>query len=117
MKYTMTEPCVDCPFRISRKFPLEAARKREISAALLGDRATFPCHKTVDYEKSDGGVGHISQPEEVHCAGALILLEREGRPSQMMRIAERLGMYDMRKLDVGHRDIFETFAQWKRATR
>lgn len=115
MNYTMTEPCVDCPFRISRAFPLTASRKKEISSALLSDRSSFPCHKTVDYDKTEGGENHVTQPQEVHCAGALIVLEREGRPTQMMRISERLGMYDMRKLDLAHDDVFATFADWRRS--
>jgi hypothetical protein len=33
-----------------------------------------------------------------HCAGALIFAEKNENATQMMRIAERLGMYDPRKM-------------------
>lgn len=46
--------------------------------------------------------------QEMHCAGALILLERANRASQMMRIAERLGMYDRTKLDMQAK-VFASF--------
>lgn len=46
--------------------------------------------------------------DEQHCAGALILLEKLDRPSQMMRISERIGMYDRRKLDMDA-PVFDTF--------
>ena len=39
-------------------------------------------------------------PNAEHCAGALIFLEAQEQPNQMMRIAERLGLYDRRKLDM-----------------
>jgi hypothetical protein len=35
-----------------------------------------------------------------HCAGALIFLEKREEPHQMMRICERLGMYDRTKLNM-----------------
>lgn len=40
-----------------------------------------------------------NQDGEHHCAGFLILLEKEG-PNQMMRIAGRLGIYDASILDI-----------------
>jgi hypothetical protein len=54
----------------------------------------FFCHKTVDYASmprdpdTDEGLHHGRAGDgEAHCAGTLILLEKMGRPSQMMRIA------------------------------
>lgn len=38
--------------------------------------------------------------KSVHCAGALIFNEKRHTPNQMMRICERLGFYDARKLDM-----------------
>lgn len=95
MSYTMTSPCDSCPFRRDVDPFITTARVREIADGLV--RAEFPCHKTVKYD----GDGEWSRTgKEVHCAGALILLEKIEQPSQMMRIAERLGMYDARKLDM-----------------
>ncbi len=102
MKFDMVRPCLRCPFRTDIPGYLSAARVREIGASL--DGGTFPCHNTVDYENGWGddqeSEEYTPSGNEVHCAGALILLERLSRPSQMMRIAERLGFYDRRKLDM-----------------
>lgn len=90
-----TTPCDNCPFRSDRAFPLAEGRVDEIEASLV--RAEFPCHKTTEFD--DHGE-RIEGAKERHCAGALILLEKLERPSQMMRISERLGLYDRRKLDM-----------------
>lgn len=61
-------------------------------------RGTFDCHKTVTYGK--GAKSRAAKEALAHCAGLLIVLEKSGRPSQMMRIGERLGLYDPTKLDM-----------------
>lgn len=88
MDYTMTKPCDRCPFRSDRIFPLGRGRVREFF-----DGGSFPCHKTTKAGGADG-------KREKACAGFLIILEKENQPSQMMRIAERLGLYDHTKLDM-----------------
>lgn len=98
MHFKLKTPCKDCPFRCDRRPFLTRARADEIAASL--DRASFPCHKTLDYNH-DGDEGEGRQtPSTAHCAGALIMREHMERPGQMMRIAERLGLYDRRKLDM-----------------
>lgn len=85
MNYTKTKPY------------LRSSRVEQIRDGLV--RGDFPCHKTtVDNESEDGGM-HATD-ESLHCAGALILKEKLGESSQMMRICERLGMYDHKKLDM-----------------
>lgn len=61
----------------------------------MGD-ATFTCHKT------------LSKPRDSqqHCAGAMQYLEREGRPNQLMRLAERFGDYNPEQLEPCH-DLIE----------
>jgi len=56
-------------------------------------RGDFPCHKTT-VEDEDGDL--VANKDSKHCA--LIFMEKIGETTQMMRIAERLGMYDMNKL-------------------
>jgi hypothetical protein len=75
----MTTPCAECPFL-----------KPHVSG--------LPCHKASDLK--DGQ--YIEKPDDAtpHCAGALIYLEKRNAPHQMMRIAERLGLYDRTKLDM-----------------
>jgi hypothetical protein len=95
MDYTMTAPCDQCPFlkKMSRGFRLQ--RLEEFAAG------AFPCHKTADeVETEDGGVEFHANANSKHCAGALIYNEKRGRANQMMRIVERLGLYDASKLNM-----------------
>ncbi len=99
MKYSLTTPCAQCPFRNDIKPFITAGRVREI----VESDTEFPCHKTVRWlDDCDDEGEQISVPgdHEQHCAGLLVLLEKDGQPHQMMRIAERLGLYDARKLDM-----------------
>lgn len=106
--YGLVKPCAKCPFRSDIKPYLTKGRVREIERSLV--RAEFPCHETTyrtgGDETEDGD--YVRSGKESHCAGALILLEKLGRPSQMMRIAERLRMYDASKLDMDA-PVFDSF--------
>jgi hypothetical protein len=93
MKYEMTRPCANCPFRNDIRPYLRPARVEEIASG------AFPCHKTVDYD-DEGEYSQGCSEKEQHCAGSLILHEKMGQSHQMMRIAERLGFYDRTKLDM-----------------
>lgn len=86
----MTEPCAQCPFLNKFKNGYGLKRLKEFASA------QFPCHKTAELENDQFIVGDKS----VHCAGALIFNERRGAAHQMMRIAERLGVYDHTKLNM-----------------
>lgn len=98
MNYNLKKPCANCPFRSDIKPFITGARAKEICNSLVEQQQTFPCHKTVKYDDDEGN-GRVV-PKSEHCAGAMIMLERMQRPNQMMRIAERLGIYDYRKLDM-----------------
>jgi len=87
MKFDLTKPCVNCPFRSDKPGFLHPERVKEITDALFNDQ-TFQCHKTINNGKSQ------------HCAGAMIFLEANEAPNQMMRIMGRLGAYDYTKLDM-----------------
>jgi hypothetical protein len=101
MDYDMTTPCEHCPFRNDKPGFITPARAREIAHAIIQEQRTFTCHKTtVPVEDDDGGSDMVDGPNAQHCGGALIFLESIERPNQMMRIAERLGLYDRRKLDM-----------------
>jgi hypothetical protein len=96
MKYTMTTPCSLCPFRSD-------AKQLTVSPTRLAQFASgeFPCHQTAELQEDDDGEsGYTATDDSQHCAGLLIMLEKMGRPHQMMRIAERLGMYDASKLNM-----------------
>lgn len=101
MKYDMTTPCAECPFlqKHAHAYSLE-----KLQAFAAGE---FPCHKTAvlrDYDGVGDGESSGYQPKpdgsSQHCAGALIFNEKCEQPHQMMRICERLGMYDFRKFNM-----------------
>lgn len=122
MKYDMVRPCAHCPFRNDIRPFLTQASAARIARSLLSDK-TFSCHETINYEAMDDDDEdcgwHVPGPNERHCAGAMIILERQDNPNQMMRIAERLGMYDRTKLDM-EAPVYRNFrefvdAQWDRS--
>lgn len=90
MKYTLYKPCDACPFLKGSGFKLPALKRHAAGE--------FACHKTCTLDDTEG----VFEPRKnsPHCAGALIFLEKRGQPNQMMRICERLGMYDRSKLDM-----------------
>ena len=91
MKYNLTEPCNACPFLIGRGFAY-----RRLTELASGE---FPCHKACDVDEETGDF--VPRNDKTpHCAGALIFLEKQDAPHQMMRICERLGMYDRTKLNM-----------------
>ena len=108
--YRLTAPCAHCPFRSDIRPYLRKDRVREIQRSLV--LAEFPCHETTTHSAEDGEA--VRTGNEAHCAGALILLEKIERPSQLMRIAERLGMYDRHKLRMNS-PVFDSFQAMIRA--
>ena len=96
MKYTMVSPCDSCPFLKKHR---RAYGLKKLKAFASGE---FPCHKSAELTEDDdeGGSTFRAKEGSVHCAGALIFLERQDQPHQMMRICERLGLYDRTKLDM-----------------
>lgn len=53
MRFDLTRPCGNCPFRNDLHFGLRAERVREILGGGKGKSwwptPSFPCHKTIDY--------------------------------------------------------------------
>lgn len=74
MKYELTKPCNNCPFRSDKLFPLKPGRVKEILDSLMR-RGEFPCHKTTQHD-DDGN--YVKTETEQHCVGVLILLEKNG---------------------------------------
>lgn len=91
MNYKLTKPCAECPYLIGSGFTF-----RSLVEHASGE---FPCHKQCDLSDESEYV-EKSNGKTNHCAGALIFLEKRDQPHQMMRICERLGMYDRTKLDM-----------------
>lgn len=98
MHFDLTRPCADCPFLKVHERAYSMKRLKEFASAGM-----FPCHKTAECQENeeDGtSTGYRATQESQACAGMLIFNERRGQPNQMMRIAERLGLYDRTKLDM-----------------
>lgn len=94
MKYTMTNPCDQCPFLNTPQMKRGFAMRRLKEFA----ESDFPCHQTADADNEEGE--YYATEKSVACAGMLIFNEKRGYANQMMRISERLGMYDASKLDM-----------------
>lgn len=93
MNYTKYSPCDLCPFRNDdKRLYVPPERLMEMASG------EFCCHKTAVVNDDDEEGGYESTEKSQHCAGALILLEHMEQPHQMMRICERLGLYDRSKL-------------------
>ena len=89
MNYTLTEPCEDCPFREGTENAYTDERLEQFASG------EFPCHKTAKLREDKEGCGEfVATRNSLHCAGALIFLEKRGRAHQMMRISERVGHYN-----------------------
>lgn len=93
MKYTQTTPCKECPFLKEFRKSFSLKRLKEFA-----DNSTFPCHKSAELDEEESEF--VATRKSVACAGALIFNEKRNTPNQMMRISERLGMYDRRKLNM-----------------
>lgn len=104
MEYKLKRPCDNCPFRSDIPAYLTPARVVEIQRSLI--RGEFSCHKTNDFDDESGDA--IETDRTQHCAGALILMEKLGQSSQMMRICERIGLYDHTQLEMDA-PVFDSF--------
>lgn len=97
--FRLKKPCPNCPFRKEGAIDLAPGRLESIIDQLSRDDwSTFQCHKTVHNEKTGGdwddeGNYHASGQESM-CAGAIIYLEKLGRPTVGMRLAHIHGEYD-----------------------
>lgn len=96
MKYTLTTPCDGCPFLLGSGFTFGSLTQHA--------RGEFGCHKACKLDDETGNFEPLDKTP--HCAGALIFLEKQNKPHQMMRICERLTgkdgrpMYDASKLNM-----------------
>jgi hypothetical protein len=112
--YGIVRPCAMCPFRSDIEPYLTPMGAHEIATSLRNG-AGFPCHLTTAAAGDEEGADTRAEtPWSMQCAGALIMMEREGVSSQLTRIAERLGLYDRNRLDM-NAPTYEALAAWERA--
>ncbi len=94
-----SKPCNDCPFRREGGVRLSAERIRDITSAVApedGNGEPFTCHKTTP------------KRQRLHCAGALVLAFKLGRPSQIARTATSLGLVAPHVVEAQDPEIFDT---------
>lgn len=108
MKFDLKSPCSNCPFRKDINPYLNKARVRDLEKSLISKQESFVCHKT------SHKLGAPKDKDENHCAGALIVMEKENKPNQMMRIAERLGLYNRHELK-NKELVFDSFKEMIKA--
>lgn len=104
----LEKPCPKCPFRHDIPAYLNKERAEEIADALRGG-SEFPCHSTLDYDVEDDEPGRTEKTS--FCAGAMTVLEKSEGPNQMMRIMERLGLYNFTKLDMDA-PVYDDLDEW-----
>lgn len=104
MRFGLVRPCPHCPFRADVPPFIRAEFAAELAADLDGG-ATFFCHETVEY---DDDVEGVPTDRSHHCAGALIVLLNDGvldrsglGTHDLLQIAERFGLFDRTRLDLG----------------
>lgn len=95
--FIQPRPCAKCPWLIKYFGPgdfLRPGRRLEILRG-IEHGGEFPCHETTEFDDDTGEAIHTNS--ERCCAGLAVLLLREERSSQMMRIAERIGAFNPEK--------------------
>ncbi|UKL15026.1 hypothetical protein hairong_122 [Pseudomonas phage hairong] len=68
-----------------------------INSLIVGHASGFSCHKTThkgEYvETDDGEEIYVPSGSELECAGAMAVLEKIGRRTQLMQVMGRMGVY------------------------
>jgi hypothetical protein len=76
MRFDLTEPCADCPFRRKSCPGWTGPWKPADLLEAVGDRP-FPCHKTVSHDEQ-----RIEDDTLQSCAGAALFLNNTGKLCQ-----------------------------------
>jgi hypothetical protein len=110
--FALKAPCENCPFRVQGAIELEPGRLEGIIKGLVeDDQSTFHCHKTVHSNATGGDWddygNYVASGKEAMCAGAMMYLEKLGRPTVGMRIGRILGSYDPSKLEKHHDHVID----------
>lgn len=103
--FDLKKPCRNCPFKKGQGelFNLGVERCLEIFNA-----PSFQCHKTIDYDRWESERGRQGDKPQ-QCVGVMSLLHRANLPSNIMRVAERIGHTDFSTLD--HSQVYDNIAE------
>ncbi|KWU26364.1 hypothetical protein [Burkholderia cenocepacia] len=110
--FTLRRPCANCPFRRDGAIELEPGRLDGIIDGLVKDDwSTFNCHKTVHNDKTGGEWDedgkYTPSGEESMCAGAIVYLEKIGRPTVGMRLGHLIGDYDPTRMEEAFEEVID----------
>ncbi|MDW5418127.1 hypothetical protein R6242_16290 [Iodobacter sp. CM08] len=110
--YKLKRPCKNCPFLKMGAIDLMPGRLQSIIENLVNDDySTFQCHKTVHDKRSGGSWNeegeYKASRQESMCAGAMIYLEKVGRPTVGMRVAKVFGIYNVESLSSSFNDVID----------
>lgn len=112
MNFDMKTPCAECPFRNDRPAYLRVARAVGIINSITVKDQTFGCHK---FTAVGRGKRTLRRDWQM-CAGAAIFLENIGWRNQLLQIAERWGLRDPKRLDLGA-PVYKTREEFLEACR
>lgn len=108
--FKLRRPCANCPFLKVGAIDLRPGRLAGIIQNLIADdHSTFYCHKTVvraDGTHLDDG-RYIAAGTESMCAGAMIYLEKVGRPTVGMRLGSVVGLYSRDRLAAHFSEVID----------
>lgn len=99
LRFDLTTPCSDCPFRYD--VPKHEGIASDLSELFMGVErgvAAHSCHKT-DPRSDCDSAQRFAGPVQ-HCAGFMIMLHKEGVPSNAMLAAVRKGLLDLKQLNM-----------------
>lgn len=103
--FKLKRPCNNCPFTLGHGSLFRLRRVQSIA-----DGPAFQCHKTVDYSDDDEPAPG-DKPQQ--CAGLMAVLLNEGKPNQIMQVAERLGHF--KPDEVERAGCYQSIADARRA--
>lgn len=89
MKHDLSRPCKHCPFRKDIRPYLRHSRVAEI-LGVLGQGGYFACHETTEHDEETEETVVVNESQQ--CAGALILLAREGTTTKLHAFSKWIGM-------------------------
>lgn len=97
--YALKKPCANCPFLSDKTKAIQLHPERVpgiIEGLLSGRDSSFSCHKTCNgsWQEDEEDDRYVPGGKELQCAGSLIVLEKMGKQTDLMQIAQRLGMYE-----------------------
>ncbi|WP_052646807.1 hypothetical protein [Paenibacillus terrae] len=92
--FSITEPCINCPFRKDNDLNLNTGRLEGIIED-LHNNIPFHCHKTIDYTQES----KEQQIEDaLYCGGSMVYLKKCGNTNVPMRLGQMYGLLKLEEL-------------------